>query len=373
LTRFAGCNPKNNFLAKRLGYCANANLLDSVAKVDTLFRYIAPIIKDEAEAKRVPDDDRFEFEQEQHLVARMFNLVYNADTDIHFQLYVTSRKYFGLGGTQRIEYTLPALVFGSLQLAMRMYAREQADDASLVVKSKRLFGFVHETIAVLTSNFPEIAFRLFIQAAQCSDKCGHEAIGYEFIAQAFLAYEDEIADSKAQFAAITLMTASLQTLTSFTQENYDTLVSKATQHAAKLLKKTDQCRAVYQCAHVFWPADERQTALRDDKRVLACLQRSLKIANACMGQQVHLFVEILNQYLFFFAKHCPSVTVNYLKGLISLIDEHIRTMDESEQSKQAKQHYHNTVEHIKLKQSGPEKERYLPITQGDRVASTQLE
>ena len=37
LTRFAVSDPKNNFLAKRLGYCANANLLDGVPKVDGFF------------------------------------------------------------------------------------------------------------------------------------------------------------------------------------------------------------------------------------------------------------------------------------------------------------------------------------------------
>ena len=37
LTRFAVSDPKNNFLAKRVGYCANANLLDAVPKVDGFF------------------------------------------------------------------------------------------------------------------------------------------------------------------------------------------------------------------------------------------------------------------------------------------------------------------------------------------------
>ena len=34
---FAASNPKDNFLAKRLGYCADANLLDAVPKVDGFF------------------------------------------------------------------------------------------------------------------------------------------------------------------------------------------------------------------------------------------------------------------------------------------------------------------------------------------------
>jgi hypothetical protein len=37
LTRFAVSDPKNNLLAKRLGYCANINLLDGVPKVDGFF------------------------------------------------------------------------------------------------------------------------------------------------------------------------------------------------------------------------------------------------------------------------------------------------------------------------------------------------
>jgi vacuolar protein sorting-associated protein 35 len=139
---------------------------------------------------------------------------------------------------------------------------------------------------------------------------------------------------------------------------------QATQHCAKLLKKPDQCRAVYQCAHVFWPADEKQAAFRDEKRVLACLQRSLKIANGCMGQQLHLFVEILNQYLYFYDRGCPSITVQYLKGLISLIEEQRRSVDDNDVSRAAKLHYENTLQHIAIKQQGESGERYQEITTG---------
>ncbi len=37
LTEFAVSDPKNNFLAKRIGYCANVNLLDAVPKVDGFY------------------------------------------------------------------------------------------------------------------------------------------------------------------------------------------------------------------------------------------------------------------------------------------------------------------------------------------------
>lgn len=350
--------------------------LDTVEKVDTLFKFIQPLLRDEgSEPKLIEEGDRYDFDLEQHLVARMFQLITHADTDIHYQLYTTARKHFGQGGTQRIEYTLPALVFGSLALAVRIHAREEAKDPSLTVKTKKICGFVHETVSVLTGHFPELALRLFIQAAQTADRLDFEAIAYEFVAQAFIAYEDEISDSKAQYAAINLLVASLQTCVNFSQENYDTLVSKATQHCAKLLKKTDQCRAVMNASHLFWPGEDKNPGHRDEKRVLACLQRSLKIANACMGQQVHLFIEILSKYLYFFDRGCPSITVKYLKGLISLIEEHIRTLDTSESSRLAKTHYENTLLHMKLKSTdgGPNAERYLEIDKGDREASTNLD
>jgi len=263
------------------------------------------------------------------------------------------------------------MIFGSLELAKRVQARELANDTALVVKTKKVFGFVHETITVLKPHYPEPALRLFIHAAQTADRCGFEAIAYEFMAQAFICYEDEISDSKAQFGAINYIVAALKNFTCFGQENYDTLISKATQHSAKLLKKPDQCRAVYACAHLFWPGDDKHPGHRDEKRVLACLQRSLKIANTCVGSQVHLFVEILNKYLYFFDRKCPSITVKYLKGLIALIEEHLPTLDSSPTSQQAKTHYENTLAHIKLKQTldGEAGARYRAIDEGGSVGA----
>jgi vacuolar protein sorting-associated protein 35 len=327
--------------------------LDSVEKVDTLFKYVSTLIKGQGgeEETKVADEDRYEFDQEQHLMAQLFHLIQHEDTDVQFQLYQSTRKHFGQGGTQRIEYTLPPLLFGVLKLLERVQVREKEGDETLQVKSKKIFGFVHETISVLSPHYPELALRLFLQAAQTADQGGYEAIAYEFVAQAFICYEDEIADSKAQYTAINYIVALLPRFKVFDKDNCDTLVSKATQHCAKLLKKTDQCRAVYNCAHLFWPHDDDAASenMRDEKRALQCLQRALKIANACIGHQVHLFVEILNKYLYFFDRKCPSITTKYLKGLIDLIDEQMPSLDASETSKVAKAHYWNTIKHIKLK------------------------
>lgn len=93
--------------------------------------------------------------------------------------------------------------------------------------------------------------------------------------------------------AIHLIIGTLQRMHVFGVENRDTLTHKATgvtmpvhhvflfqlillktlhnafpceQYSAKLLKKPDQCRAVYACAHLFWVDDS--DSIKDGERYL---------------------------------------------------------------------------------------------------------
>ena len=84
-------------------------------------------------------------------------------------------------------------------------------------------------------------------------------------------------------SALQLIIGSLQRCTVFGTENRASLVHKATGYSAKLLKKPDQCRAVYTCAHLFW--HDTDETLCDADSVLACLKRALKIANAAQARR----------------------------------------------------------------------------------------
>ena len=72
------------------------------------------------------------------------------------------------------------------------------------------------------------------------------------MSQAFSLYEDEISDSRAQLAAITLMIGTLEQMKCFSEENHDPLRTQCALAASKLLKKPDQCRGVQVCSHLFW-------------------------------------------------------------------------------------------------------------------------
>ena len=112
----------------------------------------------------------------------------------------------------------------------------------------------------------------------------------------------------------------------FGKENYDTLITKCALHGSKLLRKPDQCRAVYLASHLWWAVpnaaiEESEEGLyRDGKRVLECLQRALRVADSCMEQatSIELFVEILDRYVYYFDQQNESVSGPSPIGPISL-------------------------------------------------------
>lgn len=129
-------------------------------------------------------------------------------------------------------------------------------------------------------------------------------------------YEEAISDSRAQFQAVCVIANALHSTRNFSKENYDTLITKCAQYGSKLLKKPDQCRAVYLASHLWWAVEipargegEETKLYRDGKRVLECLQRALRVADACMdaGVSVELFVEILNRYVYYFDRQNEAV------------------------------------------------------------------
>merc|ERR1712216_52429 len=78
----------------------------------------------------------------------------------------------------------------------------------------------------------------------------------------------------------------------------------------------------------------------DGKRVLDCLQRALKIADVCMqaSTNVHLFVEILNRYLYYLEAGNEKITIKYIQGLLDLVSEHLSTMDPGPEADNVRAH-----------------------------------
>lgn len=122
----------------------------------------------------------------------------------------------------------------------------------------KIFQNVLQTIDALTKAegcSAELTLRLYLEAALGADRIAftdHDTVAYNFLSQAFSLLEEEVSDSKAQLAAVTLIIGTLQQTSCFNEESHAPLRNQCARVAANLLKKPDQCRAVSTCAHVFW-------------------------------------------------------------------------------------------------------------------------
>lgn len=183
---------------------------------------------------------------------------------------------------------------------------------------------------------------MYLEAATTADKLGQSgddkndfgAIAYELISQAFALYEEHGAtESSIQSRCVLAMIGTLLICRSLSKEDYDGLTMKASKYSAKMLKKPEQCEMVAMCAHLFYVVgeDDETVVYSNPQRCLECLQRSLKLADACTNTNpanVRLFVKLLDLYLYFFEKKNPSITSNYISGLVALVKEHVDNLSQ---------------------------------------------
>ncbi|KAI8759591.1 vacuolar protein sorting-associated protein 35 [Biomphalaria glabrata] len=329
----------------------NETLIPAQENVDSILNIVNCLVQDQNDQPEEPDDPE-DFAEEQGIMGRFIHLLQSSDSNQQFLILNTARKHFGAGGDKRIKFTLPPIVFAAYRLAFR-YKQLQDEDENWEKKCQKIFQFCHQTIgALIKAEQAEIPLRLFLQGALVAGQIGFEnseTVAYEFLSQAFSIYEDEISDSKAQLAAITLIIGTLEQMSCFGEENQEPLFTQCALAASKLLKKPDQCRGVSISSHLFWSGKSAKSGeLRDAKRVSDCLKKGVKIANQCMDSsvQVQLFVEVLNQYIYFYEKGCEQISVQVLNQIISKIRELLPNLESNEETEQINKHFKNTLEHL---------------------------
>ena len=178
----------------------------------------------------------------------------------------------------RTKYTAPALLTAGLKLARSFKRREHLSSDDYATQSSAVFKFMHGLLSslytrVTGSGVPDLVLRLFVSCGQVACQCENEDVAYEYFAQAFTIYEESISDSRSQLQAICIIAGGLSTCSGrFSRENYDTLITKAALHGSKLLKKPDQCRAVYLASHLWWAVEkeERQEGAKEVSRDRFC-------------------------------------------------------------------------------------------------------
>ncbi|KAI4381781.1 hypothetical protein MLD38_007824 [Melastoma candidum] len=352
----------------------NNTCISTAEKVEALFELLKGLIKDSEET--VDDEiDEDDFKEEQNSVARLIQMLCNDEPEEMFKIIGIVKKHILTGGPKRLPFTVPPLVFSSLKLVRQLQGQEENPFGNQEATTpKKIFQLLNQVIEALCSiPVPDLSLRLYLQCAEAANDCDLEPVACEFFTQAYILYEEEISDSKAQVTALNLIIGTLQRMHVFGIENRDTLTHKATGYSAKLLKKPDQCRAVYACSHLFWVDD--QDNMKDGERVLLCLKRALRIANAAQQMSsatrgstgsVSLFVEILNKYLYFFEKGNPQITVASIQSLIELINTEMQN-DSTTSDPAADAFFASTLRYIgfQKQKGGAMGEKYGTINASD--------
>ncbi|XP_069687418.1 vacuolar protein sorting-associated protein 35 [Periplaneta americana] len=342
----------------------NETQIPTQEEVDAVLTMLSPLIQDQSD-QPPGEEDPEDFAEEQGLLGRFIHHLRSDTPDQQYLILSTARKHFGAGGNRRIKYTLPPIIFQAYQLAFK-YKALRNEDEMWEKKCQKIFQFCHQTItALIKAELAELPLRLFLQGAIAVGLMefeNHETVAYEFMSQAFSLYEDEISDSKAQLAAITLIVATFEQMACFSEENHEPLRTQCALAASKLLKKPDQCRGVATCSHLFWSGKSLATGgkeMNEGKRVLECLKKGVRIGNQCMDPsvQVQLFVELLNHYIYFYEKYNDQVTVQMLNQLIAKIREELPNLEANEETEQINKHFTNTLEHLRNRMDSPESER----------------
>lgn len=345
--------------------------LSSLDDVKALFSFISPLVKDEADTPADERKDKARFAEEQQMVCKLVHQIRHEDTDVEYQILTEMRGSFGQGGPQRLIFSLQPIFFGALGLVPKIQAREKrrAEEGDEVVPPptislKKVFQFLHRTNTALMQSSPDMALQLWLTAAVAADQVeratgaqgNFEPICYEFLTQALVLFEEEISDSSKQHKGIHAIVGTLCKIVALDPENFDTVSQKITRHAAKLLKKPMQCRAVSACSQLFW-CDAR----RDAKRVRECLERCVKTCETVVQSdpsQTGLWVEMLDRYIYYFEVNCEEVDVDFLQRLLAICVEHINFALKDQQAekdaKKAEDHLKSTVAYLrKMKETSP--------------------
>mmetsp|Transcript_11751 Transcript_11751/g.29995 ORF Transcript_11751/g.29995 Transcript_11751/m.29995 type:complete len:687 (+) Transcript_11751:1-2061(+) len=355
-------------------------VMPNADKVVALFDFISLLVENRSSSDSSSNEDEHssedeeEIEEEQNLVARLVHQLTTDNVEESFKILGIAKDRFERGGPLRVKHTLPPIVFETLSLIMKIQSSSSGEGSEERVR--KMFQFLHATIDTIAEvPQPEKALQLYLECTLIADMSKMEDNAYDFMTSAFDVYENSIPDTKAQVEALACLIGTLHECKNFGEDNWDTLVTTATKWSIKLLKKSDQCKAVYSCSHLFWNTKELESgadsAEQDSQgeKVLVCLKKALTIARQAQGiaksargdvGPVELFVAILNKYLYFFDRQGTDtggkalIKAEDVQNLLDLVSNETSNLTGGDDP--VLRYYHNTLKHIMhCKERTPEK------------------
>lgn len=212
--------------------------LDTLEILNQLLTFVQPLLKDDENNEE--QLEAYEFEEEQENVAKMIHLINNEDLDLYYELLQVIKKELIQGGIKRMKYTIPSFIFNLFKYIYALdeaitkskpkktsshlgtYSEEEEEDTKVEVGKlpsitiQKVFYQINELLGLITSAYPEITLRLFLQGAQVINNIQNNAdledLAYDFISTSLIVYQDELSDSDEKLIAIKLIVSTISHL-----------------------------------------------------------------------------------------------------------------------------------------------------------------
>jgi len=309
--------------------------LSQTSEIDKLFDYVEPLVvpdsrtlvnmdrdvihhpyffaEDASVEPVLVQKDSDDGIESQGLVARIIFLVNQSNLCAAFEMLKALRLRLSAGGAERCRITMPPLVHQLLQLAIRSSASilEGLGDATRAPAPFEILTYASETIGPLAEADAEGSLRLYLKGALATLPCvlkDAETVVYDFLSHAFVLFEEELSGSRAQFAALNLITGSLlSTRSKLTKSDYDSLRNRVLRHARRLLTKADQCLALCSASTLFGVPGGNHVDSDDEpnaEKLNFCLDLAIQAACSSMSvaERALLLVDVLIRVTYYLEK-----------------------------------------------------------------------
>ena len=360
--------------------------LDSLEKIQKLIKLIQPLLVDSPDAI---EEDNYSFDNNQSEVCKMIYIVKTEDPEITFQIYTELKNIFVNGGERRKKVTLPALAnciilfchklslaydnknnLISEEMKKNYYTNESIEtyDISKIENGEafyklmlEIYKLLNEIISLIKENWPEVALKLFLVSASqvnsiLSEKKNFEEACASFMNGAMDIYNEGKYDINHKYFLLSQICGYLVNFTILSKENLENIIKVLMETGNKMTKRGDQFNSMIDIGQIYY------IVLKDGNKVLDCINKARKYANFAMTnpQNLVLFVDLLNKYLYFVDANDETVTIkaDQIDEIIELIKNHIQTI-KNEVSKDSsflpgiEKYFNNTIEFIK-KRKGEE-------------------
>jgi vacuolar protein sorting-associated protein 35 len=139
--------------------------LSDLGVTKQLLTFIAPLLKTE---KDYQENEPYEFEEEQQLVARLVHLVTGGSLAQIAEILDLFRGRFLEGESKRMKFTIPSIIFAYINLIHNITLKK---DDSLPLGS--LLKLTKGLIDKIASPYPEVSLRLYLNLLLCINEFDH--------------------------------------------------------------------------------------------------------------------------------------------------------------------------------------------------------